>query len=97
VLEINLAARQIVYFRHLAPQFSLKSIKNKFFAIKSYQLFSQYHILLIHLSPKKRLSTIKTRFNMFGIDDILIILPYLLGIACVIYSAWYGIRNWNKD
>ncbi|MFA6769211.1 MAG: symporter small accessory protein [Parabacteroides sp.] len=34
---------------------------------------------------------------MFGIDDILIILPYLLGIACVIFSAWYGIRNWNKD
>lgn len=34
---------------------------------------------------------------MFGIQDPLIILPYLLSIVCVVFAAWYGIRNWNKD
>jgi hypothetical protein len=54
-------------------------------------------IFYLYICHQNNLSTKKTRLNMFGIDDILIILPYLLGIACVIYSAWYGIRNWNKD
>jgi hypothetical protein len=34
---------------------------------------------------------------MFGIDDFFIILPYVLGIACVLFSAWYGLKNWSKD
>ena len=24
-------------------------------------------------------------------------LPYLIAVACVVFSAWYGIRNWNKE
>jgi hypothetical protein len=34
---------------------------------------------------------------MFGIDDFLICLPYLLAILCVGFAAWYGISNWNKN
>lgn len=34
---------------------------------------------------------------MCGIDDIFILLPYILGVLCVIFSIWYGIKNWNKD
>ena len=34
---------------------------------------------------------------MFGIDDLFIILPYLLGLGCVLFSAWYGIKNWSKN
>lgn len=34
---------------------------------------------------------------MFGIDDPLIYLPYILSICCLLFSAWYGIKYWNKD
>lgn len=34
---------------------------------------------------------------MFGIEDPLIYLPYLLSVICVIFSIWYGIKYWNKD
>jgi hypothetical protein len=34
---------------------------------------------------------------MFGIEDPLIYLPYLLSVACVLFAAWYGIRYWNKN
>jgi hypothetical protein len=34
---------------------------------------------------------------MFGINDVFILMPYILGLLCVIFSAWYGIANWNKD
>jgi hypothetical protein len=34
---------------------------------------------------------------MFGINDPLIWLPYVLGVACVVFSAWYGLRHWNRD
>jgi hypothetical protein len=34
---------------------------------------------------------------MFGIEDPLICLPYLLFVVCVLFAAWYGIRYWNKD
>jgi hypothetical protein len=34
---------------------------------------------------------------MFGIEDPLIWLPYLLMVACVIFSAWYGLKNWHVD
>ena len=29
---------------------------------------------------------------MFGIDDPLIILPYLLSVVCVIFAAWFGLN-----
>jgi len=35
--------------------------------------------------------------NMFGIEDPGIWLPYVLGVACLIFSAWWGISKWNKD
>lgn len=34
---------------------------------------------------------------MFGIDDPLIYLPYVLSVACVIFAVWYGVKNWSKD
>jgi hypothetical protein len=34
---------------------------------------------------------------MFGVDDPLIYLPYLLAIICVGFAAWYGIKNWSDD
>ena len=34
---------------------------------------------------------------MFGIKDLMIWLPYLMIVACVIFSAWYGLKYWNKD
>lgn len=34
---------------------------------------------------------------MFGIDDPFIWLPYVLSILCVLFSAWYGVKYWNKD
>lgn len=34
---------------------------------------------------------------MFGIDDPLIYLPYVLSVACVIFSLFYGVKYWNKD
>jgi hypothetical protein len=34
---------------------------------------------------------------MFGIEDPLIYLPYLLSVICVVFAAWYGIKYWNKD
>lgn len=34
---------------------------------------------------------------MFGIHDPLIIAPYLLMVGCVIFSAWYGLKYWNKN
>lgn len=34
---------------------------------------------------------------MFGIEDPGIWLPYVLGVACLIFSAWWGISKWNKD
>ncbi len=34
---------------------------------------------------------------MFGIKDPMIWLPYLMIVACVIFSALYGLKYWNKD
>ena len=34
---------------------------------------------------------------MFGIEDPLIWLPYLLSVLCVIFALWYGAKYWNKD
>ncbi|MEG1581297.1 MAG: hypothetical protein RR386_08560 [Bacteroidaceae bacterium] len=34
---------------------------------------------------------------MFGISDPLILLPYAMGVGCVVFSVWYGIKNWNKE
>ncbi|WP_455592555.1 symporter small accessory protein [Bacteroides sp.] len=34
---------------------------------------------------------------MFGINDPLVVLPYVLMIVCVLFSAWFGIKYWNKD
>lgn len=34
---------------------------------------------------------------MFGIEDPLIYLPYLLSVVCVLFAAWYGITHWNKN
>jgi hypothetical protein len=34
---------------------------------------------------------------MFGIKDPLIWLPYVLGFVCLVFSAWYGLKNWSKD
>jgi hypothetical protein len=34
---------------------------------------------------------------MFGIEDPLIYLPYLLSVVCVAFAAWYGVKYWNKD
>lgn len=34
---------------------------------------------------------------MFGIDDFFILLPYLLGVGCLVFSAWYGLKNWSKN
>lgn len=34
---------------------------------------------------------------MFGIKDPFILAPYLLMVACVAFSTWYGIKYWNKD
>lgn len=34
---------------------------------------------------------------MLGIDDLFIILPYLLSVLCLIFSAWFGWKYWNKD
>jgi nitrogen fixation-related uncharacterized protein len=34
---------------------------------------------------------------MFGIDDPFIWLPYVLMVACVVFSVWYGIKNWQVD
>ena len=34
---------------------------------------------------------------MFGINDPLIILPYLLSVVGVLFSAWFGVKYWNKD
>ena len=33
---------------------------------------------------------------MFGIEDPGIWLAYLLAFACLIFSLWFGITNWNK-
>lgn len=34
---------------------------------------------------------------MFGIDDPGIWLAYMLALACLIYSVWFGITRWNQD
>lgn len=34
---------------------------------------------------------------MFGIKDPLIWLPYVIGAVCLIFSACYGLKYWNKD
>lgn len=34
---------------------------------------------------------------MFGINDPGIWLAYLLTIACLLFSIWFGITTWNKD
>lgn len=34
---------------------------------------------------------------MFGIDDPGIWLAYMLALACLIYSVWFGITRWNRD
>lgn len=34
---------------------------------------------------------------MFGIEDPGIWLPYVLAVACLIFSAWWGISRWNQD
>lgn len=34
---------------------------------------------------------------MLGIDDPLIWLPYVLSIACVCVSIWFGVRYWNRN
>ncbi|MDD4636712.1 MAG: hypothetical protein PHI48_00285 [Bacteroidales bacterium] len=34
---------------------------------------------------------------MFGIEDPGIWLPYVLAVACLAFSAWWGISKWNKD
>ncbi len=34
---------------------------------------------------------------MFGIPDPGIWLAYLLSILCVVFSAWFGIKYWNKE
>lgn len=34
---------------------------------------------------------------MFGIEDPLIYLPYLLSVLCVLFATWYGVKHWNKD
>ncbi|MEG1403051.1 symporter small accessory protein [Bacteroides sp.] len=34
---------------------------------------------------------------MFGINDPLILLPYLLSILCVVFAVWFGWKYWNKD
>lgn len=34
---------------------------------------------------------------MFGIHDPWIYSTYLLAVACVVFAAWYGLKNWNKD
>lgn len=34
---------------------------------------------------------------MFGINDPGIILAYLIALACLIFSIWFGITRWNKD
>jgi len=40
---------------------------------------------------------VKSDTQMFGINDPLIILPYLLSVVCVLFSAWFGVKYWNKD
>lgn len=34
---------------------------------------------------------------MFGINDLGIIMAYLLGFCCLIFALWFGISRWNKD
>lgn len=34
---------------------------------------------------------------MFGIEDPGIYMAYLLGIACIAFSLWFGITHWNKE
>ncbi len=34
---------------------------------------------------------------MFGISDPGIWLVYLLTVACVVFSIWFGIKYWNKE
>ncbi len=34
---------------------------------------------------------------MFGISDPGIWIVYLLSFLCVIWSVYFGIKNWNKD
>lgn len=34
---------------------------------------------------------------MFGIKDFMIVLPYLMGLGCVIFSAIYGLKTWSKN
>jgi hypothetical protein len=34
---------------------------------------------------------------MFGIEDLGIIIAYLIGVACLIFALWYGITKWNKE
>lgn len=34
---------------------------------------------------------------MLGINDIGIILPYLLSAVCLIFALWYGITYWNQE
>ncbi|MCC8144822.1 MAG: hypothetical protein LUD02_10580 [Tannerellaceae bacterium] len=34
---------------------------------------------------------------MFGINDPGIWLAYVLALACLIFSVWYGITRWNED
>ncbi len=34
---------------------------------------------------------------MFGINDPGILLAYLLGIGCLVFSIWYGITRWDSE
>ncbi|MDH6534228.1 hypothetical protein M2101_000890 [Parabacteroides sp. PM5-20] len=34
---------------------------------------------------------------MLGIEDPGIYLAYLLAIACLLFSLWFGITHWNRD
>jgi hypothetical protein len=34
---------------------------------------------------------------MFGIKDVMIVLPYLMGVGCVIFSAVYGLKTWSNN
>lgn len=34
---------------------------------------------------------------MFGINDPVILIVYLLSFVCVGFSIWFGITRWNRD
>ena len=59
---------------------------------------SEYGILRIIVSdPQKAYKILKSNnVSAFGIEDPGIWLAYLLAFACLIFSLWFGITNWNK-